>query len=286
MICSWQDIMQCFDPIALTVGSFQIHWYAICFLLAWTVALLVTLYLEQKDEEKRLMSAAMWQDLFWWLLLGAFVGARVGFALFYEPVFFEQHLGTLFLPYDFATDTFVPFRGMSFHGGVLGVAVTLVLWSYQKKHSLFSLTDRLVLVAPLVSLFGRLGNFLNQELPGRITESSFGVHFPGEQVLRHPATLYELLFEGVFLFLWLQWWRKCCPKPGTLTALYLVSYSLIRFILEYFRQPDSGVALLWDMFTRGQILSSVMFFAGIFVWFWSSKRAQWNNFKKVLKKSS
>ncbi len=269
--------MQCFDPIALTVGSFQIYWYAVCFLLAWIVALRVTLHLEIRDEEKRLMSTAMWQDLFWWLLLGAFVGARVGFALFYEPVFFWEHLGRLFLPYDFVTETFVPFRGMSFHGGVLGVGLVLGIWSYRKRIKLFSLTDRLALIAPCVSLFGRLGNFLNQELPGRITDSLFGMYFPGDQVLRHPATLYELLFEGIFLFLWLQWWRKWCPRPGTLTALYLVSYSLIRFILEYFRQPDPGVVLLWDMFTRGQVLSLGMFFGGIFVWFWSSKYATIKN---------
>ena len=283
-MCSWQDIMQCFDPIALTIGSFQIHWYALCFLLAWAVAWGVTLFFERKDEAHRLLRVEEWQDLFWWLLLGAFVGARVGFALFYEPTFFWQHLETLFLPYDFVSETFVPFRGMSFHGGILGVAVVLGLWSYQKKMNLFLLTDRLVLVAPVVSLFGRLGNFLNQELPGRVTESLLGVRFPGEAVLRHPATLYSLVFEGVFLFLWLQWWKKSCPKPGTLTSLYLFSYGIVRFALEYFREPDSGVALGWDILTRGQVLSLGMIFGAVLVWFWSSKRAQWDNFKSIPEK--
>ncbi|MEK9173899.1 MAG: prolipoprotein diacylglyceryl transferase [Patescibacteria group bacterium] len=277
MVVRWQSIMELFDPIAITIGSFQIHWYALCFLLAWLAALVVTLSFEQKNREARLMSAALWQDLFWWLLFGGLVGARIGFAIFYEPVFFWNHPGTLFLPYDFVTETFVPFRGLSFHGGLLGVGVVLGIWSYQKKIALFALTDRLALIAPVISVFGRLGNFLNQELPGRITESTFGVYFPGETVLRHPATLYGLFFEGIFLFWWLGFWQKRVAKPGTLTVLYLVSYGLVRFILEYFREPDPGVALLWDTFTRGQLLSLGMFFGAGLVWFWSSKHATIEN---------
>jgi len=277
MFCSWHSIMQCFDPIAFTVGSFQIYWYAVCFLLAWIGALLGILYLERKNAGAELLSTSDWQDLFWWLLFGAFVGGRLGFALFYEPLFFWQHPATLFLPYDFSTETLIPLRGMSFHGGLIGVAVTVILWSHWYKISLLSLTDRLVLVAPIISLFGRLGNFLNQELPGRITDNSWGIYFPSDQVLRHPVTLYSLFFEGIFLLFWLGFWRKRDLKLGTLTVIYLTSYSAVRFILEYWREPDPGVAILWNIFTRGQTLSLIMFFGAVSIWFWSSKYAMIKN---------
>ena len=202
MVCHWQTIMQCFDPIALAVGSFQITWYALCFLLAWQVATQVLLWLIRK-ENSSLLTKEEWSNLSWALLLGGFLGARIGFALFYEPVFFLRHPSRLLLPYDVVTGTWVSIRGMSFHGGVVGIAFTLLWYARYKQRDFWQLTDTLAVVAPLVSFFGRIGNFLNQELPGVITRSHIGMYFPGEIVLRHPVTLYSALGEGLFLFGWM-----------------------------------------------------------------------------------
>lgn len=271
MVCSWQHSMTCWDPIALAVGSFQIHWYALCFLVAWAAAFHGTLYFEKKHKAGELMSRDMWQSLFWWLLFGGFLGARLGFVLFYEPYFFWQHLSQIFIPYDFVEHTWTQIRGMSFHGGVIGVGLTLLWWSRTRNMGVWNITDRLAVVAPLLAIFGRLGNFFNQELPGRITTMPWGMHFPGEIVLRHPSTLYALLGEGVLLFLWMVYWRKRVVRPGILTCVYLSSYAVVRFVLEFWRQPDPGVGLFLEVLTRGQVLSLGMIIVAAFSLVWLKK---------------
>ncbi len=265
--------MECFDPIAFSVGSFQIHWYAICFLFAWGAAFVVVEYLE-KREKKIVISKEEWEDLFWWLLFGAIVGGRLGFALFYHPEYFRLHPEQIFIPYNFIEKTWLLFQGMSFHGGLIGIAGTLWVWAKKKNISVLTLTDRLVVVAPIVSIFGRLGNFLNQELPGRVTDASWGMYFKGEEILRHPSTLYGAFFEGILLLGWMMFWQKRIKTRGSLTIIYLLSYALIRFFLEFFREPDWYPNPWSTILTQGQWLSIIMFGSGIFLWFWSKKYAK------------
>ncbi len=280
MQCQWQTLMQCIDPIAITVGSFQITWYALCFLVAWAAAFHGTLYFEKRHKDGAFMSRAMWQSLFWWLLLGAFLSARLGFAVFYEPIFFLKYPERLFIPYDFVAHEWLAIRGMSFHGGVVGVGLTLLWWSRARNIRMWNIADRLVVAAPLLAIFGRLGNFLNQELPGRITTHPWGMYFSGETLLRHPSTLYALLGEGVLLFCWMKHWQKRVVRPGVLTVIYLGSYAVVRFVLEYWREPDPEVSLALGVLTRGQILSLGMIFLALLGWFWVRKLAQGNNFQK------
>ncbi len=270
MSCHWQTIMQCFDPVALTIGSFQITWYAILFLVAWQAAFQVVVLFE-KHTKQSLFSRAEWEELSWLLLFAGFLGARLGFAVFYEPTFFLSHPSRLFLPYDFMTQAWVPIRGMSFHGGLLGVAILLCWYTRKKQKNFWQVTDRLVVVAPLVSFFGRIGNFLNQELPGVVTSHAVGVYFPGDVFLRHPVMLYSALGEGLFLFGWMLFWKKRIQRQGGLTFLYILSYAGVRILLEMWRQPDPGVALLFGSISRGQALSFFLIIVALIGWFWLKK---------------
>ena len=273
MDCSWQQLMHCFDPIALSVGSFQITWYALCFLLAWWSAYALFSYFEKKRDEHERLSEPKRERLFWWLLLAAFLGARLGYAFFYAPEYFLHHMSELFIPYDFKEHVWTTLRGMSYHGGLLGVGVGVLYWAKIHEVSWLSLGDKLALVAPVISFFGRIGNFFNQELPGKVTAMDWGMYFPEQVVLRHPVTLYSALLEGIFILGIMLWGQKKFEQKGQLLWLYLFSYGGLRLIIENWREPDPGVSLFLDFFSRGQMLSFGMIFIAFFGWFFYSKRA-------------
>ncbi len=263
--------MNCFDPIALSVGSFTIYWYALFFLLAWVGVSSAFYYFEkQKSSSERIKTEEI-EGLFWGLLLCGFVGARLGYVFFYDPSYFAGHPLEIFIPYNFTTHTWTTLRGMSYHGGFLGVALGGFYYARKYKISWQSLGDRLALVAPIGSFFGRLGNFLNQELPGKVTEMGWGMYFPGESVLRHPVTLYSAFLEGIFLFGWMLLWRRIIKREGDLMLWYIFSYGVVRMIVEIWREPDPGVSLLLDVFSRGQLLSLAMIFVAFFGWFFRAK---------------
>lgn len=266
MIDWWQHIPEHLDPIAFTVGFLSLKWYALSWLAGFLGSFLFAKrYLSGRDlslKEEGLF------DLFLLLFFGAILGGHFGYALFYRPELLLDPIG-FFWPYNHETGMWTGIAGMSFHGGVIGVASALFLFARKYQQDFFRLADVIVLAAPIALFFGRIGNFLNRELPGRVTEVSWGVYFPGifPEALRHPSTLYEALGEGVLLFFLLVGGRCLVRTPGQLTALFLVGYGTIRFGLEYFREPDPGVGLLF-MLTRGQILSILLIAFGtlLFVW--------------------
>jgi phosphatidylglycerol---prolipoprotein diacylglyceryl transferase len=269
----WQNSMMYFDPVAFSIGSFYIYWYALFFLLAWWCSYQTLLYFEKKEDTKKQISRERLEEISWILLLGVFVGARLGYVFFYAPEYFLEHMSQIFLPYDFARSEWASLRGMSFHGGVIGAVVATLYCAQKYKVRVLALGDRLVLVAPIASFFGRFGNFLNQELAGKVTNQPWGVYFPNEVVLRHPVTLYSAFFEGVVLFGWLVLWKKYLKREGDLTILYFISYGCIRLGLEYFREPDFGVGLFLDTFSRGQVLSIILIISAFVLWFIRPKYA-------------
>lgn len=272
MIDWWQHLLEHIDPIVFTVGFLSLRWYA----LSWLIGFFLSFLFAKrwlKEWGVSLKEEALF-DLFLVLFLGAIVGGHLGYAFLYRPeLLFLDPLG-FFWPYDHEAGAWTGIAGMSFHGGVIGVAFALFLFAKRYQQDFFRLADLVVFSAPVVLFLGRTGNFLNQELPGRVTEVFWGMYFPGmfpEGALRHPSTLYEALGEGIVLLLFLFLTRRFLRIPGQLASFFLIGYGVIRFSLEYFREPDPGVALLFTL-TRGQILSVFLVGFGVFLFVWLTRK--------------
>jgi phosphatidylglycerol:prolipoprotein diacylglycerol transferase len=200
------------------------------------------------------------------MIFGVLIGGRLGYVLFYNLPYFLRHPLEIVLPFDFSIGVrFVGLHGMSFHGGLVGVLIAS--WIYSKKHHIGfrEIADLFAPVFPLGYTFGRIGNFINGELYGRVTEVPVGMMFPlaPDTRLRHPSQLYEALGEGVFLYLVLWWLRKAALPRGGMLAIYLIGYGTIRLFLEYFREPDAHLGFMLPNITRGQVLCMVMLLAGV-----------------------
>ncbi len=211
----------------------------------------------QVKKKKLAVTAGEIDSLYSFLILGLIVGARVGYVIFYNLT------GYLKSPFEIFA---VWHGGMSFHGGLIGAIVAGGIFSIRYKHDLRALSDLVIVTAPIGLGLGRLGNFINGELYGRITDVPWGMVFSGGGPLpRHPSQLYEFLLEGAVLFVILWLIKSRDPKPGMLTSLFLVLYGSFRFIAEFFREPDSGLGFILGPFTMGQALSSVMMLAGFVI---------------------
>lgn len=278
MDCPWQHLYSCFDPVAFSIGPIVFYWYALLFLLGWLAAFAVAWHVVGKKEFSVLAKEEL-LDFCFWLLAGALIGARLGYALFYYPSFFWEHPWLLVLPFDSATGEWVGIAGMSYHGGALGLAAALVWYAKKKGRDMWKLADLAAFSAPLGIAFGRLGNFLNQELPGRITASSWGIAFNAEPsgALRHPVVLYEALGEGVLLWLLLCLVWRFQKRAGSILIAYLSGYGLIRFFLEYLREPDPQIGFLFPSFfgglTLGQFFSLGMVLIALLLWSWRREYA-------------
>ncbi|MBP9727987.1 MAG: prolipoprotein diacylglyceryl transferase [Candidatus Moranbacteria bacterium] len=272
----WQHLPEQIHPIAFTVGFFSVHWYALCWLTGFFFALLLVIRYRKKfcpglSEEDAV-------DLLLFLFLGAFIGGHLGYAFFYRPdIFLADPIG-YFVPYHFATG-WSGISGMSFHGGLIGVVLALLFFVTKRKLNFLAVADLVSFVAPVALFFGRIGNFLAGELYGRMTDVSLGMYFPGAPggyALRHPSALYEALGEGLVLWGILLLVTRYQKFPGEVSAWFLIGYSCVRFLVEYVREPDRGVALLYDVLTRGQVLSVLVFVGGLgwFIWLQRKNRAK------------
>jgi len=247
------------DPIAIQIGPFAIRWYGITWLAAFsTIYYLINKF--QKDIDVNQTS-----DLMFYSLLGAILGGRVGYILFYS---FDQFLAnplSIFAIWE---------GGLSFHGGLLGVLVSCYWLSKKWKMGFFWLMDRVAPYVPPGLGFVRLGNFLNSELLGRPTEVSWGVIFPSDPLglVRHPSQLYQAFGEGVILFIYMLIIAKR-PRPTmSISGHFLIGYGFIRFSTEFFRTPDQHIGFVLDFLTRGQILSFPMIVIGLFLIYYSKKK--------------
>jgi len=246
------------DPVALQIGPLAIHWYGLMYIAGF----FCTWYLVRRQ----LQTAGLWgtkispdayEGLFTTLILGVVLGGRIGYVLFYN---FSYYLGH---PIEIL---YIWQGGMSFHGGMVGPIIAG--WFYCRKHQLpfLELCDRFFTVAPLGLMFGRLGNFINGELWGRITDVPWAMIFPhvGPEA-RHPSQLYEMALEGVVLFIVMWSLRNKDWPAGARVAVFLVGYAIARIICENFRQPDEQIGFLFGPITMGMLLSSSMIVAGA-VW--------------------
>jgi phosphatidylglycerol:prolipoprotein diacylglycerol transferase len=253
----WQQLPLHLSPVAVSFGFVHIYWYALLFLVGSFFAAYAALPAIIKQQQ---ISRAAAGDMLFGIFVAALVGGKVGFLLLYWWPFV---VGSTLPHQGFALP------GMSFFGGLMGVALYLV-W-YAKKHhtELWQLTDTLVPFVPIALFFGRLGNFVHGELVGRVTALPWGMYFPGVVGLRHPSTLYAALLEGVVLFLLLRFIQARLQKnktgPGVLTAVFFIGYGIIRFCEEYFREPDVQIGYI-QSFTLNQIFSLILIFLGIFLY--------------------
>ncbi|HWQ60215.1 MAG TPA: prolipoprotein diacylglyceryl transferase [Candidatus Fimivivens sp.] len=254
----WQHIPRFIDPVALVIGPFVIRWYAVCFVGGFFAAVGYLLS-RIRSGESSFDAGTVW-DASMTAFLGIILGGRLGFALFYEPSLFFNPL-TIFSPVD-GTGRFVGIRGMSFFGALIGVSVALGCYIRLKRLSFGAFSDFFASAVPIALFVGRIGNFLNLELPGRMTAVPWAMYAPdpstGAWQLRHPSQLYEALLEGLFLFVLLVWFRKRNSRNGLLTLLFLSGYALTRFLVEFFREPDLGSQIFFGWMTEGQALSLIL----------------------------
>mgnify|MGYP003976207217 CR=1 FL=1 len=243
------------DPVIVTLGPFQMRWYS----LAYIFGIISPLYFFKQTFSKKLaMSVDDCLNYISYLIFSVIIGGRIGYVLFYDLSFYLENPFSIIKIWQ---------GGMSYHGGALGTIIgTLIYATYYKKSKLI-LLDILSIGSTIGIGLGRVANFINGELYGRVTTSSFGMVFPaGGPLPRHPSQLYEAFFEGVILFLILWTIRKLkAPKPGYIGALYLIGYSSFRFFIEFFREPDSHIGIAVSIFSRGQLYCIAQLIIGCIV---------------------
>lgn len=259
----YHNIPDHISPIVFSIGNFSIFWYSLLWIVGFVVVYVLLIYRLKQYEGK--YTREVMQEVIANALIGALVGGRLGYVIFYDLLYYIAHPLQIVSPYDFAVGEWIGIYGMSYHGGLIGVVIALV-WTARKKYfDVVALFDFIAPVVPLGYMCGRIGNFMNAELVGRVTTSPFGMYFNGESILRHPSQLYEACTEGLILFIILWSMRNKNFKKGTLSAFYLIGYSCARFGVEYFRAPDEHLGFIVGQWTMGQILSSLMFFSGIII---------------------
>lgn len=240
------------DPVIFRIGPFEVRWYGVMYLLGFLASYLLVRY--QAAKKRLPIPKERIESLYSALIIGLLVGARLGYVVFYNPAYYLTHPLEIFAVWH---------GGMSFHGGLIGSVFAGYLFCKRAKLDFWQLADLVIATAPVGLGLGRLANFINAELYGRVTDAPWGMVFPGGGPLpRHPSQLYELLLEGVLLFLILWFAKDRVRRTGVLTALFLILYGLFRFFVEFFREPDPQLGFILGLFTMGQLLSVAMMIAG------------------------
>ncbi|MGB7572442.1 MAG: prolipoprotein diacylglyceryl transferase [Thermodesulfobacteriota bacterium] len=242
-----------FNPILIELGPIRVSWYGLMYVLGFFASYLLVRYQMKKKDFG--VSKLEVENLFFYLILGLIVGARLGYVLFYDLKMYLKDPLEIFAIWH---------GGMSFHGGLIGVLIVGILFSWKNKKSFWKIADLFIVTAPIGLGLGRIGNFINGELYGRVTRVPWGMIFKnGGSLPRHPSQLYESALEGGVLFL-ILWFLKDKKLPdGGLLAAFLSLYGLFRFFVELFREPDPQLGFILGPFTMGQTLSSFMIVGGI-----------------------
>jgi len=260
----WQHLPSQMDPVIFSLGSFAVRWYGVMYIIAFTIVYLITQY--RIKSEQLAFDKTFVSDALTWAMVGVIFGGRLGYILFYGfDSLLADPLGSL-IPWQTSSEgcSFSGISGMSYHGGVIGVIIALLVFTRSQKQGFFETFDLFIPAIPLGYTFGRLGNFINGELYGRVTDAAIGMYFPFAPTyeLRHPSQLYEAFFEGIVLFAVLWFVRKKSLAPGFLSAVYVFGYGFVRFFIEYFREPDVQLGFVFMNFSMGQILCFIMMIAG------------------------
>ena len=242
-----------FDPVAFQIFSFEIRWYSLAYIFG---IIFGWLYCKKNlIKDKKLLN--LFDDLITYLIIGIILGGRLGYIIFYNLEYYLDNFFEILMIWN---------GGMSFHGGLIGVILATVIFSKKHKINSYIFLDLIALVAPIGLFLGRIANFINSELYGRETDIFWSVKFVViDNISRHPSQIYEAIFEGLILFFLLNHFAKkdSFKNPGLISSMFLIFYSFFRFILEFFRAPDSQIGYLIYQLTLGQFISIVFFFLGI-----------------------
>ena len=249
------------DPILLDFGFLAIRWYSLAYILGivigwWYGKKIITHILKKFDLKFHVKE---FDDLITYIIISIIIGGRLGYVFFYNLEFYISN------PLDVVK---IWEGGMSFHGGLIGIIFGTYLFSSKRKIPTFFLLDIIACVSPIGIFFGRIANFINGELFGKVTTVSWGVVFPAIDMLpRHPSQLYEAFFEGIILFILLNliYKKYINHKPGVLSALFLIFYSVFRFIIEFTREPDAHLGLVFMELSQGQVMSILFFVLGLII---------------------
>ncbi len=255
-----------FDPVAFQIFSFEIRWYS----LAYIIGILLGWVLCKKIFIKNLEINKKFDDYISYLIIGIIAGGRLGYIVFYNFNYYLNNILDIFKIWE---------GGMSFHGGLIGVICASIVFAKKNKQDYFLYTDVVALAAPIGIFFGRLANFVNSELYGSPTEVPWAVTFVQvDNLSRHPSQLYEAVLEGIILFLILIYFRKknYLEIPGLISALFLILYSIFRFIVEFFRVPDEQLGYLILSLSMGQIISLIFIIFGIILFYFKNENKQIN----------
>lgn len=262
---AWNNIYDKFDPVAFHLFFIPVHWYGIMYVLALLSALAIGKYFIKKDGLD--LKGKEIDTYFIYVEIGVILGARLGYILFYDThtFYYLSHPWQIFNP--FTNGEFVGIRGMSYHGAVLGFLISTYMYSKKHKIEFGKIMDLVAVSVPLAFVFGRIGNFLNQELIGRQTDVAWGIVVDG--VLRHPSQLYEAVLEGIGVFIVVYMYRRFQKFSGELILVYGISYGIFRAIAEIWRAPDVQIGYVCcDFITQGQVMSLAMSAIGIIAWFY------------------
>ena len=251
-----------FNPIMIHLGPIKVSWYGMMYVLGFIGSYLLVRYqMKRKDFGITRLEV---ENLYFYLIIGLMVGARLGYVLFYDLKMYLSDPLEIFAIWH---------GGMSFHGGLIGVLIVGVLFSWKNKKSFWKLADLIIVTAPIGLGLGRIGNFINGELYGRVTSVPWGMIFPrGGPMPRHPSQLYESALEGGVLFAILWYIRDKKLPTGGLLAFFLILYGIFRFLVEFYREPDAHIGFILGPFTLGQVFSFIMIGGGAILFFFLSKK--------------
>ena len=243
-----------FDTVAFSLFSIEIRWYSLSYIFGVLLGWLYIKFLLKENNQIR----ELFDDYLTYIIVGIIIGGRLGYVLFYNLNFYLNN------PIEII---FIWKGGMSFHGAVLGIIVLTYFYASKINLNLFKFLDLVALSAPIGIFLGRIANFINSELYGKPTDIFWSVKFTKvDQIFRHPSQIYEAIFEGVILFLILNiFCIKFLNKPGIISGIFLVVYSIFRFNIEFYREPDAHISYLFLNLTTGQILSLITILIGTFI---------------------
>jgi len=253
-----------FDPVLIDLGFFQIRWYSASYILGiligWIYANKIIKLTENNQYNFTQITTKQFDDLIIYLVIGIILGGRLGYVIFYNLDYYSQNLLEIFKLWQ---------GGMSFHGGLLGVVISILIFSKKTYINFYKVSDIISCVAPIGIFFGRIANFINGELYGKITTLPWGVVFPhAGNFPRHPSQIYEAALEGIVLFLiinYLALKKKFIYRTGYISSIFLILYSILRIFSEIFREPDIHLGLLFNYLSMGSLLSLITIIFAIFI---------------------
>ncbi len=254
-----------FDPIALRIGPLAVHWYGLMYLVGFALVYGLGRHRIQHGHTSALTTRDL-EDLIFYSVVGVVAGGRLGYVLFYKPSLYAAHPLEIFYLWQ---------GGMSFHGGLIGVILVMLLFARKRRLPFLVLSDFVAPLIPLALAAGRIGNFINGELWGRPTDLPWGMVFPqaGDHIPRHPSQLYEMGLEGLALFAVLWWFSRTRRPTGQVSAVFLIGYGIFRFLVEFTREPDSFLGLLAGGLSMGQWLSLPMVLLGALIFAFTAKQS-------------